>query len=80
VIGVNKRLKQMVYAIVTVIKKEIEMTFEDLYRKVSDLDLDGNYSPMLVAVSTEEGYKIVSDIVVETSCDGVGKFVLLKTK
>lgn len=70
----------MVYAIVTAIRKEIEMTFEDLYNKVIELDCDGNYSPMLVAVSTESGYLPVSDIVVETSCDGVGKFILLKTK
>lgn len=70
----------MVYAIVTAIRKEIDMTFEDLYMKVLDLDCDGNYSPMLVAVSTESGYLPVSDIVVETSSDGVGKFILLKTK
>ena len=70
----------MVYATVIAIRKEIEMTFEDLYNKVIELDCDGNYSPMLVAVNTEAGYLPVSDIVIETSCDGVGKFVLLKTE
>lgn len=51
------------------------MTFEDLYQRVLDLDMDGNLSPMNVAVSTEDGYRIVKSIEIRESIDGVGKFV-----
>lgn len=53
------------------------MTFEELYHRVIDLDMDGNLSPMNVAVSTEDGYRIVKSIEVRESIDGVGKFVEL---
>lgn len=55
------------------------MTFEELYDKVIDIDCNGNYGSLNVAVSYEYGYKIVKDISVETSLvDNVGKFVLIK--
>ena len=56
------------------------MTFEDLYNKVIDLDFNGNYSPLNVVVDDAEGrLVIVNNITIETSIDGVGKFVLLHT-
>lgn len=56
------------------------MTFEDLYDKVIDLDCNGNYSPFNVVVKDAEGrLAFVNDITIETSVDGVGKFVLLHT-
>lgn len=51
------------------------MTFEELYHRVLDLDMNGNLSPMNVAVSTEDGYRIVKSVEVRESIDGVGKFV-----
>lgn len=56
------------------------MTFEDLYDKVLDLDCNGNYSPFNVVVEDDEGrLVIVNNITIETSVDGVGKYVLLHT-
>lgn len=56
------------------------MTFEDLYDKVVGLDCDGNYSPFNVVVEDAEGrLVIVNNITIETSVDGVGKYVLLHT-
>lgn len=53
------------------------MTFDELYNKVIDIDSGYNIGDINVAVSTEDGYKIVKSIEVRESIDGVGKFVEL---
>ncbi len=53
------------------------MTFDELYNKVIDIDSSYNIGDMNVVVSTEDGYKIVKDIKLTTSYDGVGMFVQL---
>lgn len=53
------------------------MTFYEFYCIVRDLDNDCDIGEMNVAVSTEDGFKIVKDVQISKSCDGVGKFVEL---
>lgn len=53
------------------------MTFDELYNKVIDIDSGYNIGDINVVVSTEEGYKIVKDIRISKSYDGVGMFVEL---
>lgn len=53
------------------------MIFDDLYNKVIDIDSSYNIGDINVVVSTEEGYKIVKDIRISKSYDGVGMFVEL---
>lgn len=56
------------------------MTFEDLYNKVIDLDSNCNYDSLNVVVEDGEGrLVIVNNISIETSVDGVGRYVLLHT-
>lgn len=56
------------------------MTFEDLYNKIIDLDCYFNYNPLNVVVEDAKGrLAVVNDITIETSVDGVGKYVLLHT-
>lgn len=56
------------------------MTFEDLYDKVITMDCNGNYDSLNVVIEDAEGrLVIVNNITVETSVDGVGKYVLLHT-
>ena len=53
------------------------MTFDELYNKVIDIDSGYNIGDINVVVSTEDGYKIVKDIRISKSYDGVGMFVEL---
>ena len=53
------------------------MTFDELFNKVIDIDSGYNIGDINVVVSTEEGYKIVKDIRISKSYDGVGMFVEL---
>lgn len=56
------------------------MIFEDLYDKVLDLDMNGSCNSLNVVVEDAEGrLVIVNNITIETSVDGVGKYVLLHT-
>lgn len=56
------------------------MIFEDLYDKVLDLDMKGSCNSLNVVVEDAEGrLVIVNNITIETSVDGVGKYVLLHT-
>lgn len=51
------------------------MNFYEFYSKVEKLYVELSIGRMNVAVSTEDGVKIVKDIKLTTSIDGVGKFV-----